>query len=213
MTDRLGTIRDLAGASGQLLNHTEYQSFGRILSQFDNLITDRYFFTGREFDQTTNEYYYRSRVFDPITSRFNSDDPIGFAARDFNLKRYINNSPTNATDPTGLTSIFEQNIAIQPTSALAAAGSAEAGLVIRVSGCLGAATIPIFSAVLSEAFPSHELVFDLADVAAASVCFMSGNAITASISGTGFGGAAILGTLVSASAILQAVTIVPSIAE
>ena len=173
LTDRLGTIRDLAGASGQLLNHTEYQSFGRILSQFDNLITDRYFFTGREFDQTTNEYYYRSRVFDPITSRFNSDDPIGFAARDFNLKRYINNSPTNATDPTGLTSIFEQNIAIQPTSALAAAGSAEAGLVIRVSGCLGAATIPIFSAVLSEAFPSHELVFDLADVAAASVCFMS----------------------------------------
>jgi hypothetical protein len=34
--------------------------------------------------------------------RFISQDPIGFAAGDANLYRYVGNKPSNATDPTGL---------------------------------------------------------------------------------------------------------------
>jgi hypothetical protein len=31
-----------------------------------------------------------------------SEDPIGFAGGDYNLNRFVGNSPTNATDPYGL---------------------------------------------------------------------------------------------------------------
>src|SRR5688572_32634488 len=39
----------------------------------------------------------------PISSdgRFISEDPLGFAAGDMNLGRYVGNSPTTRTDPTG----------------------------------------------------------------------------------------------------------------
>jgi uncharacterized protein RhaS with RHS repeats len=41
-------------------------------------------------------------VYDPMVGRFLEEDPIGFAAGDPNLFRYVRNSPTNATDPSGL---------------------------------------------------------------------------------------------------------------
>jgi RHS repeat-associated protein len=41
-------------------------------------------------------------MFDPSIGRWMSDDPDGFDAGDTNLYRYVNNSPTNYTDPTGL---------------------------------------------------------------------------------------------------------------
>ncbi len=41
-------------------------------------------------------------MYDPGPGRFTSDDPAGFPAGDPNLYRYVGNSPTNATDPSGL---------------------------------------------------------------------------------------------------------------
>lgn len=41
-------------------------------------------------------------MYDPRVGRFLSEDPIGFGAGDANLYRYVFNSPTNATDPSGL---------------------------------------------------------------------------------------------------------------
>jgi hypothetical protein len=41
-------------------------------------------------------------MFDPTIGQFISDDPIEFDAGDPNLRRFVGNSPTNATDPTGL---------------------------------------------------------------------------------------------------------------
>ena len=39
--------------------------------------------------------------YDPATGRFIGQDPQSFSAGDTNLYRYVGNSPTNATDPTG----------------------------------------------------------------------------------------------------------------
>jgi len=39
---------------------------------------------------------------DPVTGRWTTLDPAGFTAGDANLFRYVENDPTNATDPTGL---------------------------------------------------------------------------------------------------------------
>lgn len=41
-------------------------------------------------------------MYDASQGRFLSEDPIGFEAGDTNLYRYVHNSPTNATDPSGL---------------------------------------------------------------------------------------------------------------
>ncbi len=59
-------------------------------------------YTGREPDQHTGLIYYRARWFDAKLGRFISEDPIGFAAGDANLSRYVGNSTPNAVDPSGL---------------------------------------------------------------------------------------------------------------
>jgi hypothetical protein len=41
-------------------------------------------------------------MFDPSTARWMSEDPASFRAGDADLYRYVGNSPTNATDPSGL---------------------------------------------------------------------------------------------------------------
>lgn len=103
LTDHLGTVRDLANASGALLNHIDYDSFGRILSQTNATVGDRFTFTGREWDADVGLYYYRARFYDAQLGRFISQDPIGFAAGDPNLYRYVGNGVLMATDPSGTT--------------------------------------------------------------------------------------------------------------
>lgn len=109
LSDALGTIRDLADANGAQVNHTEYESFGRIISQLNESLADRYSFTGREYDQTLGLYYFRSRMLDPLAGQFNSNDQLGFSAGDTNLSRYVFNSPLQFTDPTGNTAVIEYN--------------------------------------------------------------------------------------------------------
>ena len=57
-------------------------------------------YTGRENDGT-GLYYYRARYYDGQIGRFLSEDPAGFSA-DVNAYAYVNNEPTNLTDPLGL---------------------------------------------------------------------------------------------------------------
>ncbi len=57
-------------------------------------------FTGRENDGD-GLYYMRARYYAPSIARFISRDPIGIAGG-LNLYEYAGDSPTNATDPTGL---------------------------------------------------------------------------------------------------------------
>ena len=40
-------------------------------------------------------------VYNPQTGSWTTQDPMGFAAGDSNLYRYVNNGPTDATDPSG----------------------------------------------------------------------------------------------------------------
>jgi hypothetical protein len=47
-------------------------------------------------------FYYRARWYDPTIGKFISEDPIGFAAGDANVSRYVGNRVSNNTDPTGL---------------------------------------------------------------------------------------------------------------
>ena len=102
LADRLGSVRQILGASGAVLDEISYDSFGGILSESNPSQGDRFKFTGREYSPELGIYYYRARWYDPGSGRFISQDPIGFSAGDVNLYRYVGNAPGDATDPSGL---------------------------------------------------------------------------------------------------------------
>lgn len=102
LTDRLGSVRDLANADGtSIISHIEYDSYGNIRATSGSFYTERYAYTGREFDAATGLYYYRARYYDANVGRFITQDPISFNSGDANLYRYVINSPLNYVDPFG----------------------------------------------------------------------------------------------------------------
>ena len=108
LTDRQGTVRDQIDSTGDAINHTDYGSFGNVLSETNPDSADRFKYTGREFDIETGLHYFRSRYYDATQGRFITEDPIGFDGGDLNLYRYVGNSPPNFTDPFGTTATTER---------------------------------------------------------------------------------------------------------
>jgi RHS repeat-associated protein len=106
LTDHLGTVRDLVEYSGgttQVVVHRTYDSFGNVTSELNPTAVDILFgYTGRPFDAATGLQNNLNRWYDPNVGRWISEDPVGFAAGDANLYRYVGNSPTNFIDPSGL---------------------------------------------------------------------------------------------------------------
>ncbi|XZE43948.1 RHS repeat-associated core domain-containing protein [Pirellulaceae bacterium SH467] len=115
LTDHLGSVRDLLDNNGVVREHNVFDSFGRLIrevdynssgtaiSSTDAAAVDSIFgYTGRDWDSDIGMQYNRARWYDPQTGRWLSQDPIGFAAGDANLYRYVGNGPTSATDPSGL---------------------------------------------------------------------------------------------------------------
>ncbi len=101
LTDRLGSVRHITTAAGAVQYTATYDPYGNVIGAIDDLF-GRHRLTGREYLAEVDLYDYRFRFYDARTGRFVSEDPIGFTAGDPNLYRYVGNSPTNATDPSGL---------------------------------------------------------------------------------------------------------------
>ena len=64
LTDRVGSVFDLANSSGTLNGHNDFESFGEILDHSDEAMANRFAFAGREFDTSLGQYYFRSRMYD-----------------------------------------------------------------------------------------------------------------------------------------------------
>ncbi|GIW95453.1 MAG: hypothetical protein KatS3mg110_3494 [Pirellulaceae bacterium] len=84
-----------------MVNHLRYEAFGRITSETNAAVDFLFAFTGRERDEESGLFYYRARYYDPAVGRFISEDPLGFAAGDGNLARYVRNAPSALSDPLG----------------------------------------------------------------------------------------------------------------
>ncbi|MDX1965266.1 MAG: polymorphic toxin-type HINT domain-containing protein, partial [Pirellulales bacterium] len=124
--DHQGTVRDLARLKDtagvltiQKAAHYSFDAFGRFTGGQElnaagtALVTvtgpsvlgansTRYLYTSQELDRYLRTYHYNRRVYDPGSGVFTITDPIGFAAGDTNLSRYVGNGPVNKTDPSGL---------------------------------------------------------------------------------------------------------------
>ncbi len=98
--DGLGSIITLTDKAGKVVQTYEYESFGNLKDQ-KNRVKQPFTYTGREWDRETGLYFYRARYYDPMDGRFISRDPIGFDGGDVNLYAYVQNNPTNLTDPSG----------------------------------------------------------------------------------------------------------------
>jgi RHS repeat-associated protein len=105
-TDNLGSVRDIIGAAtGEVLFHAEYDAFGAA-TEYGAGYGDTLKYTARELDADTGLQYNRARWYDNSVGRWLSEDPIGFAAGDHNLYRYVSNFATGATDPSGLEEVI-----------------------------------------------------------------------------------------------------------
>jgi RHS repeat-associated protein len=62
-------------------------------------------YTGRPFDEATGLQNNLNRWYDASVGRWISEDPIGFAAGDSNVYRYVGNRPVNSRDANGSSAI------------------------------------------------------------------------------------------------------------
>ncbi len=98
--DRLGSITQLSDDAGAVVSSYAYDAFGQTATATETVISP-FGYTGRERDTESQLIYYRARYYDPLSGRFTTQDPIGFAGFDQNLYRYVGNNPMNRTDPSG----------------------------------------------------------------------------------------------------------------
>ena len=97
LSDHLGTPRDWVNSSGTVVDHAEYDSFGRRL---DTATIDAAFeWTGRYRDPLTGLQYNNARWYNPDIQRWMSEDIIWDGA---NKYAYVGNEPTGWIDPDGL---------------------------------------------------------------------------------------------------------------
>lgn len=97
--DGLGSPTLLTDAAGNLQAYRRFDPWGRTIGSGGTLPV--YGYTGREPDLSTGLTYYRARYYDASLGRFISRDPMGMSAG-INVYAYVDNNPTNFTDPSGM---------------------------------------------------------------------------------------------------------------
>jgi RHS repeat-associated protein len=98
MTDALGSTLALTDATGTVNSQYSYEAYGNTTAS-GTTSDNAYQYTGRENDGT-GLYYYRARYYDSQTSRFISQDPIGFGGG-VNQFGYVGGDPVSFVDPSG----------------------------------------------------------------------------------------------------------------
>jgi len=101
--DALSSVTSLSNLGGGVANTYAYDSFGKLIAS-TGTVTNPFQYTGREFDPETGLFQYRARYYDAGLGHFLSEDPIGFDSGQVNLYAYVDNSPVDSFDPSGLSS-------------------------------------------------------------------------------------------------------------
>jgi RHS repeat-associated protein len=99
----------LTDATGVLIDTIRYDAFGKVVSESNPAVGDRWKAFGYQYDAALGMSYDLARWYDPVTGRFIQEDPLGLQAGDSNEMRYVGNDPTNGIDPTGLYRLKERS--------------------------------------------------------------------------------------------------------
>ena len=104
--DALGSTDRLLSSAQAVLNSYVYKAFGEIAASTGSTANPfrfvgryGYYYYGWSLG---SDLYVRARWYKPVQARWLSLDPLGFAAGDYNLFRYVWNGPINDVDPNGL---------------------------------------------------------------------------------------------------------------
>lgn len=101
--DALGSTVGISNTAGNYVNRYSYLPFGETTT-VSAAVSNVFQFVGA-FGVTADGNglsHMRLRNFSTNAGQFISDDPIGFAAGDPSLRRYVNNAPASFVDPSGL---------------------------------------------------------------------------------------------------------------
>ncbi|WP_254510276.1 RHS repeat-associated core domain-containing protein [Anatilimnocola floriformis] len=103
--DHLGSLRDIADlvvSTVSVTNHRDYDTFGSLTSETNSAVDLLYGYTSKPWDDASGLQNNLNRWLDVWLKQWMSEDPIGFAAGDENLYRYVGNAVTTTIDPIGL---------------------------------------------------------------------------------------------------------------
>ena len=108
LTDNQGTVRDVVQYGSGVVDHLVYGAFGQLVSQSASSAGDQpiFFYDGTWQDPITGLNKMAARWYDALDAVFDSYDPDSFGGGQTNLMEYCGNSPTNATDPSGTSSLW-----------------------------------------------------------------------------------------------------------
>jgi RHS repeat-associated protein len=85
----------------EVVQSMDYTEFGNTISSFGGSISP-FGYAGGLTDTHTNLVRFGARDYNTYTGRWNTKDPLLFAAGQSNLFMYCANDPINKIDPTGL---------------------------------------------------------------------------------------------------------------
>ena len=82
----------------KVCNRYDYDAWGNLIT-CEEIIPNRYLYTGQQFDQITQQYYLRARYYNPVIARFTQEDI--YRGDGLNLYTYCDNNPIIYYDPSG----------------------------------------------------------------------------------------------------------------
>jgi len=100
LRDGIGSIRQLLSSDEALQNAYDYEAFGKSYGTTAENVTNRYRFTGREWDAESALYYYRFRAMAAGSGAFVRRDFLSFSLRP-NKYAYVHSNPVRFVDPSG----------------------------------------------------------------------------------------------------------------
>jgi RHS repeat-associated protein len=113
ITDQVGSVRAVVDATGNIVKHIAYDSFGNILADTAPAFTIPLGFAGGLHDRDTNLVRFGFRDYDPDSGTWTAKDPILFASAEFDLYCYCGNDPIGHRDRWGLYGLADATADIQ----------------------------------------------------------------------------------------------------